>query len=161
MEGNISISIRSSSFKHSDQRGNSIEPNPIADPLQILENRLKGEHFKPHRRSGEASHADVSSHIDDEPVFPVDPHPLQNLLDRCRDVRSPKGLPFEQPDDVLVGLLREVTEIGEGVDERVFEILDGVGDYGFGLGAFEAVERRDWEVGGVVDGWVWSGVLEK
>lgn len=157
MEGNITISIRSSSFKHSNQRGNSIEPNPITDPLQILEDRLKGEHPKPHSRGGEASHTDVSPDIDDEPVFPIGPHPLQDLLDRGGDVRFPKGLPFEQPHDVLVGLLREGTEIGEGVEERVFEILDDVGDYGFGLGAFEAVEWWDRELGG--DGWI--GVLEK
>lgn len=55
-------------------------------------------------------------------------------------------------------LLREVPEIGEGVEERVFEILDDVGDHGFGLGAFEAVEGWDWELGG--DGRIWIGVLE-
>lgn len=159
MEGNIPISIRSSSFKHSDQRGNSIEPNPITDPLQILENRLKGKHFKPHGRGSEASHTDISSHIDNEPIsFAISTHPLQNLLNRSGDVRFPKGLPLEQPHDVLVRLLREVTEIGEGVEERVFEILDDVGDHGFGLGAFEAVEGWDWELGG--DGRIWIGVLE-
>lgn len=53
---------------------------------------------------------------------------------------------------------REVFEIGEGVEERVFEIFDDVGDYGFGLGVFEVVEGRDWEFGG--DGWIWIWVLE-
>lgn len=40
-------------------------------------------------------------------------------------------------------LIGQVSQIGERVEERVPQILDDVGNYRVGLGAFLAIERLD------------------
>lgn len=153
MEGDITQTIRRSSLEDGDQIANPIQVNPITNPLQILKHRLENQNLKPHNSGGEARHADIASNIDENAPLPspFGVEAVENPLDRLGDVGLPKGLAFEHPDDVLVRLLREIPQIGERVEERVFEAFDDIGDHGVGLWAFEAVEGLDcaeWRFGG-------------
>jgi len=143
VNGNVTNAIRRSGLEHSDQIRNSVEVNPFTDLLQILEHRLERQNAKPHSRGGEGGHTHVGTNVDDKPVLALALGLLEQVLNGDGDVGLAKGLPFEHPHDVLVGLVGEGSEIGEGEEEGVAHALDGVGDDGVSLRRGGAVEGGD------------------
>lgn len=143
MECDVSGVIRGGSFEQLDKIPNSIEINPITKPLQILKNGLECEHSEAHDRGGEAGHPHISTNIDKDPVSIAGLHPLQQALHRGRYIGAAEGLPLERADDVLVGLVRQGSEVGERVEEGELEALDGVGHHGVRLWGRQAVEGLD------------------
>lgn len=115
MKRNVPETVRSHSVENRNQMPDSIEVNPVADPLEILNHRLEHGDSEPHNRRSEARHADISPDVDHEPRFPSLLEPAENLLDRLGNVRLPKQLSLEESLDVFVRLLREVSEVGYGV----------------------------------------------
>lgn len=143
MKSNIPEPIRRRRRKQSHQRLRPIKENPLTDPLQVLKDRLKGQNSKPHGGRREGRHSDIGADIDDNSGSATGFHLLQELLYRNGDVGFSEGLALEHSGDVLVGLFGEGSEIGEGVEEGVFDAFDEAGEDGGGLGAFVAVEGLD------------------
>ncbi|KAG7021248.1 hypothetical protein SDJN02_17936, partial [Cucurbita argyrosperma subsp. argyrosperma] len=104
--------------------------NSITNSLQIFKNRLKRQNTKPHRSSGETSHSNIGTHINNKSISGIAAlHLLQNLLNRDRNVRLPKGLSLKHPDDVLVGLIGQVPQIRDRKQKRVSNAFHDVGNY--------------------------------
>lgn len=140
MECDVPGAIRGGSFEQLDHIPDSIEVNPIADPLQILKNGLECQNLKPHHRSGKACHTHISAYIDKNPHPILRLHLLQKLLNRHRYIWAPEGLPLEGADDILVGLFGQSSEVGERIEEGEFEALHHVGYDRVGLRHREAIE---------------------
>ena len=107
MECNVPILVRGGGIENSDQIPNPIEINPITNPLQVLENRLKSQNPKPHCGGSEARHADIGTNIDNKPIASLSAcfQFAENLLDGNGDIWFAKEFPFEHSDNVLVRLI--------------------------------------------------------
>lgn len=147
MECDVPIAVRGCCFKNLDQLLHSIEVNPITDPLQILENRLKGQHLEPHHSSSKARHSHISPNIDEDPLSLLLLHLLQELLHRRGNVGPSEGLPLEGSHDVFVGFIGQISEVGERIEKREFETFDGVGENRGGLRGVVAIEGANGSIG--------------
>ena len=96
MERDVPIEVRCGGIENGDQIPNPIEINPITNPLQVLENRLKSQNLKPHCGSGEAGHADIGTDIDNKPIISLSSacQFVENLLDGDGDIGLAKEFPF-------------------------------------------------------------------
>ncbi|KAG2397464.1 uncharacterized protein HKW66_Vig0143000 [Vigna angularis] len=90
-------------------------------------------------RGDEGGHTHVGTNIDDQPILALALGLIEQILNGDGDVGLAKGLPFEHPYDVLVRLVGEGSEIGEGEEERA-QALDGVGEDRMSLRRGRAVE---------------------
>uniref|UniRef100_A0A6N2MGI5 Uncharacterized protein n=1 Tax=Salix viminalis TaxID=40686 RepID=A0A6N2MGI5_SALVM len=101
--------VRDSSLKNSNQVRNTIEPNPITNPLKVIDHWLESQHFKTHDRGCETRHSHVSPNIHHQPISSF--HSFKKLLDRGRNIWLPERLSFQKPHNVLVGLVRQRPKI--------------------------------------------------
>lgn len=93
MEGYIAKVIGRGGLKDGDQIPNTIQVNPITNPLQILQNGLESEDPKAHNRGSEAGYAHIATDVHHKPiVLPFTLKLGQHLLNRLRDVGSSKRL---------------------------------------------------------------------
>lgn len=143
VKGNLPKPIRRCSLKHSDQFCHPIEVNPFTNLLQIFENRFECQNPKTHSRGSEASHPNIGAHINNKPIKSFAFDPLQNLLNRYRNIGFPKQFPFEDSDDVLVRLVGQISEIGKRVQKRVSNAFNGASNHWVCLWRFDAIERRN------------------
>lgn len=168
MNSDIPKPVRCSSLKHIHQFPNPIQINPITNSLQIFKNRLKCQNTKPHRSSSKTRHSHISTHINNKSITGITLHLLQNLLNRHWNVRLPKGFSFKHPNNVLMGFIRQISQICNREQKRVSNSFHNVGNHRVGLRAFEAIERGNWskwEMGfdcEIRSGLMWrAGVVEE
>lgn len=144
MNGDVPRLIRYRGVKHRHQIRRAVQKNPIANPLQVLKHRLECQHPEPHRRSRKGRHPHIGPHVHHHPT-PAGGRgdPGEDVLDGGGDVGAAEALALEGADDVLVGLIGEGSEVGEGVEEGAGDAFDEVGDDRRGLGGGDAVERGE------------------
>jgi len=106
MERNIPQSLRCSGFEHSNQFPNSIEVNPITNPLQVLKNRLKSQNPKTHYSRSKSSHTHISTNINKNPISSFISKFAQNVLNSDGNVRLSERFLLEDPLNIFVGFFR-------------------------------------------------------